>query len=349
MQENHEIAVNLLQFSDQDYFAFSGDKRKVILDKLLVMNQYQGALLGSPAQIDIEKQERLPLLWATRTSNLRSWQVVTLRNSSLVVVDLFTGKVTLQNAFFGPKKIDYQHEPKSAEGSLDDVLAPKGATADCEVLDVRAIANIPWHAGRYAISLLMYDWLSNTVTVELQQNGKLLSAEQEQALQIPRTEALQLMQDYQRMATATFPAFNFSPSAHTPKLQQQNLALTVSESVSRIKRRWFVEAAARLKLLPGNIVTAIESALASDVTQKIPYAVINLSLLVVQIDTPVPRQIAIQVPVFSAVPLKVGDEVDIAFHVDIKSALRSDLPPGQYQIYLVANDQIIGPYAIHVI
>jgi hypothetical protein len=53
--------------------------------------------------------------------------------------------------------------------------------------------------------------------------------------------------------------------------------------------------------------------------------------------------------VFSAVPLKVGDEVDIAFHVDIKSALRSDLPPGQYQIYLVANDQIIGPYAIHVI
>ena len=300
--------------------------------------------------------DELPVLWATRASNLRSWQVVGLRNSTIIVSDLISGKVSVHNAFFGPKKLDYRDVPKSAQGSPKEVPAPRGATASCEMLDLREVASLPWHPGRFAITLLMYDWLANTVEVELHRKGLVLTPGQETALQVPKASAISLMQDYRRMAASPYPAFGFGASEKTPKLEGQGITLNVSETHSRMEHRWLIDGAAKLKLAAGNIIAQSTSTQQASMNasgpelsvQQTPAAVVNLVVLIVQLDSLLPRTINIQVPVASKIPLNIGDVAEVAFHVDITSALHADLPPADYQIYVVGNKHIAGPYPLNI-
>ena len=351
MQRNNDAVVQMLKLPDTGYFQLAEEKRSGLLDDLILMDGFQGIALGGPAIVDVGNQDRLPLLWAKRAGNLRNWQVVAERNSTLIVSDLAAGRIAVQNAFAGPKKIDYRDLPKSGEGDPKDVVAPQGATAGCDILDARQIMNLPWRPGRYAISLVMFDWVANTLEVEFNRNGAAMTSAETDALAIPRAAAAEWEQKRQKAAKATYPAFAFAPTAKTPKLQGEGIALNVPDSFTGGTSPWLIHGAAHLKLSPGNLVQPPSpSSLAENADQtspSVPDAILRMSLLLAQLDAPL-RKIDVEIPVTGKGPFKAGDEVDVVFTVDIKAVLHSELPIAKYQVYAAGGNQIAGPYPLAI-
>lgn len=349
MQRNNDAVVQMLKLPDTGYFQLAEARRSGLLDELILLDGFQGIALGGPATVDVGSRDRLPLLWAKRAGNIRNWQVVAERNSTLIVSDLASGKITVQNAFAGPKKIDYRDLPKSAEGDPKDVVAPQGATASCDILDVRQIMNLPWRPGRFAISLVMFDWIANILEVELKRDGAPMSPGEADPLAIPRAVAAEWEQKRQKAAKVTYPAFAFSPAAKTPKLQGEGIALNVPESFTGGTAPWLIHGSAHLKLSPGNLVQppapTSPAEKADPTTPSVPDAILRVSLLLAQLDAPL-RKIDVEIPVTGKGPLKAGDEVDVAFTVDIKAVLHSELPIAKYQVYAAGGNQIAGPYPL---
>lgn len=348
MQEDRNLAVEMVRIPDQDYFQIDPARHSKLQHQLIVMNRYEGIAIGAPRIVDLDARKRLPVLWSTRETNLRAWKVIGARNSTVVIADLATGRVSAHNAFFGPKKEDYRQMPRSGAGREADVVAPTGATAQFELLDLREVANLPWQPGRLAVTVLSYDRRSNTVETELTRAGTSPAPSASHGLS--RTEALAVMESHKRQSAATFPSFVFGPAQGTPELRVQGIAANLTGQRSGMTQRWFLDGAARLPLEPGSVVAphTPNDSIGGESKLSTPAAIMPISILIVELDTPVPKQIDIRIPVFSSTLLKTGDEVSVAFRVDIGSAMRSPLQPGTYQIYVVGQQYVAGPHSITV-
>lgn len=340
MQPIDNNAVTLLKLADADYFHLDEARESRIQLALIAMDDFEGTVIGAPGKVDVGSQERLPLLWATRKSNLRKWKVVDERNSTVVVSDLGSGRVTLHDAFGGPKRLNYHSLPTSAAGSPGAVRSPRGASVSTNMLQLKELANLPWQPGRYAITILMHDWASNTVVLNLVRNGTGVGEEAAQAPRISPAKALVVQEKVRGMARAASPAITFSRSDSTPALHGEGIVLAAPERHSLAGRRALVHGAARLHLAPGNIVEAHSAA---------PQAIVRLAMLVCRIDEPIPRKIDLDIPVETTVrPPKAGDPVTVAFNVDIENALRTRLAPATYQIYVVGNEYLAGPLPLTI-
>src|SRR4030095_11260111 len=254
------------------------------------------------------------------------------RNNVVLVSDLSTGKISSHDPHYGPRKPDMRGVPTSRRGNPQDVIAPRGFRGGCEVLDMRAFANIPWKPGRFAATVVVYDWPTNTVVVELQSKGVGPGPEAD-ALRIPHAQAMDLALQQERIARSPSPMYAFGATPRTPALAGPGLALVVPAAISSKAAAWMVEGAARLELLPGNLVAPpVTGDAPAPNRPPAPAAFVSIGLLVATLDAGM-RQIDVQVPVASGSPLTVGHTIDVAFRVDLKSALRAELAPGEYQIY----------------
>lgn len=324
MQQNKDMAASLLHLPDADYARLDRARLGALQDQLIMLGRYEGTALGMPAVVDTARQNNLPLLWAVVASNLRQWRVVGERNSTLVVADLLTGKVMVQDAYFGPKKQSLHGIPMSAEGDAASVDAPRGSSASTEVLDVRGIVNLPWQAGRYAVTMLMHDWKSNTATVQLLQGGQGVADAALRSLRWPYGEAAGLEKK-------PAPPAEWKAKADAQAGPGMVLELAAPRSLLR--------GAGKVALAPGNLVADSKGAV---------QAVLRVTLLVAAIDDPKPRKTEVLVPVFGSAAFKAGDVVPLAFEVQLEAALRATLPPATYQVYAVVNDIVAGPVALTI-
>jgi len=346
MQRNVDPLIKLVTLPDGDYYAPEESLQRRISDGLSQLPGAEGDAIGCPRVVDVDQQTRLPFLWASRASNLRAWSVVAARNTAVVFTDLSTGKVSIHDPHYAPRKPDLRGVPKSREGKQQDILAPRGFRGGVEVLDLRGFANPSWNPGRFAATLLVYDWPSNTLVVELQRKG--VGPAADAALSIPHAEAVALAHHQQRVAHSPYPMYKFGATPKTPPLTSPGLALLVPTEASAKKAELWVEGAARLELLPGNLVASAGSAAdASPPAEGLPAAFARVTLLVLRLDAPV-RPIDLQVPVIAPGALQVGQTVDLAFRVDLKSALHTELLPGEYQVYAAGGRYMAGPYPLVV-
>jgi hypothetical protein len=336
MQKNSVNLVRLLKLPDPAFFLLDEDRQSELMHQIIVMDDFEGSVIACPSVVDVAGHDSVPLLWASRLTNLRQWKVVTRRNSTLVVSDLNNGKVTLHDAFAGPKRLNYQNIPKSAQGSEAGVKSPDGASANIRVLDLASVANLPARPGRYALTLLTHDWASNTVRLELVRKGRAGNGDAEETLPVRQSEMLVLHEKVKGMALAKAPAISFVKSGLTPSLPGPGIALALPAAQADTPRA-LVHGAARLTLAPGNMVAGGTSG-----------AVVRLAVLVARIDNPVPLTIALEVPLAAGAAPKAGAEVSLAFHVDIEAALRTRLEPATYQIYVVGNEHVAGPYPLQI-
>jgi hypothetical protein len=319
MQQNNATGAKLLKLADAEYFQLDQARQSALKNKLIVTD-YEGTALGGPAMVDLAAHDTVPLLWATSMSNLRRWKVVTERNSTLLVSDLNSGKVSVHDAFFGPKKLNYRDIDKSAQGSQAAVLAPGGVQAALRVLDLAATADLA-RPGRYAITLLLHDWASNTVPMSITRNGAGLAREAEKALHVTKA-AYQAAQEKARA-----PAFNFVKSELTPALAGRGIVLGAPGA------RAMLHGAARLPLVAGNMADG-------------GAAVLRLTVLLAQIDKPLPHTLALEIPL--PAPQKAGDEASVAFHVDLEAALKLKLAPATYQVYVAGGEYVAGPATLTI-
>ena len=336
MEHNIQPLVGLVTLPDEEYFSLDDEQASRIGRQLQGLPRAQGDAIGCPKVVDVAQRTRWPLLWASWLSNMRAWSVVPARNSSLVVSDLVTGQVTLHDPHYAPRKPDLRGVPKSREGKSADVLAPGGFRGGCEVIDVRGVTNVPWHSGRYAVTLIVYDWASNTTVVELR-GGQVAPASP-----LSHAQAAELVHQQQRVARTPYPTYAFGATAKTPALTGPGLALSVPAEISAKKVEMMVEGAARLELSPADLVAGTGPDQGAD---GAPAAFVSVTLLVARLDAPL-RKIDVRIPVPSRRPLAAGDTVDVAFRVDLKGALHSGVTPGEYQVYAAANRYLAGPYPL---
>jgi hypothetical protein len=167
MHPENERVMDLLRLPDQEFFTFDEDAEDRILDDLIVMNEFEGTAIGAPRTVDVTVRKGLPLLWLRRESGLRSWQVEATRNSTVVVVDRSSGTIALWDAFRGPKMVNLAQVPSSAAGEPPPSEEAEGVTASVDLLDLKSIANLPFRPGRFAATLILHDWISNTVLIDL--------------------------------------------------------------------------------------------------------------------------------------------------------------------------------------
>jgi hypothetical protein len=349
MQTNIQPLVDLVKLPDGDYFVADEDLERRLSDAMRSQAMVEGSAIGCPQVVDVDQHARLPFAWATWTSNLRAWSVVEARNSVVVVSDLSTGKLSAHDPRAAPGKADLRGVPKSREGTPQDIIAPKGSKGGCDVLNLREFAAIPWKPGRYAATLLIYDWVTNTVVIDLQSKGVGLAPEAAAALRIPYAEAVALDEKHKRVAENPYPMYRFGATPKTPALAGPGLALAVPAAITAKAPEWFIDGAARLELLPGNLVAPLAAGHVADPKRPpAPAAFVSVALLVATLDARV-RQVDLRVPVAASTGrLAAGDEVDVAFRVDLRSALHSELPPGEYQIYAAGTRYVAGPYSLVV-
>lgn len=340
-----ENVINLLRLTDSGYFDIDETIEDELTGTLIVMDDFEGIAIGAPRAVDIEARSTLPLLWARRASGLRNWQVEPMRNAIVVVSDLSRGRISSHYAFAGPKRIALNQIDRSAMGDIPGRDVAEGVTAGLETLDLRAIANLPWQPGRYAVTLIMHDWISNTVLVELTRHGRGLTPEEESALRLRPDDALRIEEEYRNMLSDGKGQKGAAPQSTPLRLEKTGVAVfSLPGQVSPAEAIWPLAGGARLELQPGNIVDrpGNEAALTA-MPDKPPAAVLHLMLLLLELDNPLPRRIPIQVPISSEKPVTSGIEVAATFSVNLKS-LVNELPAGKtLQLYLVGGKHISGP------
>lgn len=341
--------VAKLRFPDQAYFEFDEEAEDDLDDSILFMSDFLGTAIGAPVSVDVQERQRLPLLWIRKASVLRSWQVEEMRNSMIIISDLATGRISSHYAFKGPKRIDLSKIPYSASGEAPAGDVAEGGAVSCELIDVRSLADLPWHPRQLAITVIIYDWISNTSIVTLTRQGQGLTPEEEKALSFSRKDAIRIDEQYKNPDEISEPGIHMVPSAQTQKLSESGVALLVPQKVDRAESRWDIQGAAKIRLQPGAIVEQVPGGPSrTDSSPASPDAVISLMLLLVQLDEPLPQQVPIQIPIHFQKALKIGDEIEVAFSLNLKPILSQTKQLGTIQAYLIGGEYISGPHPFNV-
>lgn len=265
--------------------------------------------LGLPSQWPAERAAELPLLLGLRTTGLRDWQVNIQRNLQVCVTSLDTGHTWTHQLGGSPKRA---HEPvPSAHG--EPPAAGFAASHGSRVLRFSRLQGgmrEPWPAGRYAVRVLNYDWVSNTRLLVL---------------------------------TGTPSAAGPAPRPAAPALSAERDDAPPGVGL-RLQLPGQVKAGAALPVqvtlrLPVERVTMAPQAGA------VQGAVLLGSLLLVRRDADLLQPLPLALPVR---PVSSQGEVAKSLAFDARSVMPGALERGPHQAYLVFGEFVAGPVPFNV-
>ena len=269
--------------------------------------------LGAPKRVQLTREPALPALVAARRTGLRRWQVDLDQNLRIVAVNLGDGTV-MSSLLLGSPKRQAAPEPSMSQPRPDAVNAASVATG------VMPFANVlnglngfgkPWTRGRYALTVIEFDWVSNTVMVEMSGGGKVAT----QSAAAKPFPPLLARRDEVPAAHEGID-FRLPPSAEPGGPQQVQVALG---------------------LPAGRVVLA---------AAEMPGASLLVgSVLLLRLDAQQPLRADLAIPVRTP---PADGRVQVLFSFDIKAALPNALPRGSYQCYLVFGDTVAGPRTLTV-
>ncbi len=335
--------VTAAQLPEAALFDLQEEVRDDLLERLLLTVKVEGMGLLAPATVDVGQHKRLPLLWLLRTSGRRSWEVQLVRNSALVAVDLSSGAVTVRHAFAGPKLPALAQLPVSRDGAVPERAQAASTRVDTRTLDARQIAKLPWRPGRMALTLLSYDWRTNTVLTELTGPPPGPAG----PVGVPRPEVLEVAEANRAALRSAEAALRVERSEATPAGNEGPGAwMRVPPEAGAGANRIVVHGLARVAV-PGAALLAGRPP-EPEARESIPGAVLTLTVLVGGLDRPEPSQVVVRAPIFAKRVLKAGQLVEAAFSLDLQATLRQPLQPSEhpYQLWLVAGEHVGGPWPL---
>jgi hypothetical protein len=310
MQSQQEIAATLMRISDEDLQRTPLAALPALGYRALSGQRFEGLALRAAARADIGTQHVLPLLIAIGQGSDRARQVPLPRNAFVFVTRLGRGDGWATQAFTEPEdKI-----PMEA-GELPPPLSKPVSALGVEARDMQAQGMLPREAGRYALRMIAWDWVSNTVPVTL------TGARKDSAPRAP-APATQWLSTYRLM-----PVRALGPIG--PEEGRPGLALTVTRDTTHadaplvahgsmhIKRdaEWPLDSASGLSVIPAHLLF---------VRPNIAKPVV-LSLLLE--------------PSVGVAPTK-ADMIEASFSVELDAPGLRGMPVSAYQAYLVVGDQI---------
>ena len=176
MSDARDQAVALLRLPDEEYGRLDAEKLRPLQDRFRAIFSKPGEIppatpvepamivLGAPKSVDLDAAASVPLLLGLRYTGRREWEVDIEQNALLVAINLKTGA-----SYSGWPLLNDKRRPTptpSATPPAPDEVEAKSLTTGLKILDARKGLEGDWGAGPHAITLLNYDWLSNTVTVD---------------------------------------------------------------------------------------------------------------------------------------------------------------------------------------
>ncbi len=186
MNDKEQVLTSILQLSDDKYFQFNDDLKAELTDKVSeVLYPPEQAdeverspyilILSSPRQIDLNKQDGVPLIYMESYNAYRNWLVNKKNNLNFYIKNKQTGELQSVN----------QHEPErrmpvfpaSAKGDKPGVLEGAIATVAVDMKNIASEPSIEFTNGDWFFTGINYDYVSNSVLTKIVDEEGLQSAE----------------------------------------------------------------------------------------------------------------------------------------------------------------------------
>lgn len=322
MNEAQRQAVQLLTLPDEDYFAF--DQARTRAAQLQLANLFKVGprpaptappldtpvfvALGAPRQLDVARHSELPVLIALRYTGQREWEAHYKQNIWLLVTDLESGATHIGYLFRADKR---ERTPQpSRSGTPPDPINARGVRTSLQRIDLRRAIARDWRPGQFAVTVIFYDWKSNTAVVELQGEGNAVKP-----LPIGQPSSFLTTID-----SSLAPAMIDSASFALQSGAGRSSTVTLAFDLPRDHQLLLIDREKRTPLL-------------------------KATLLLLQLDDRWPVQIDLLAPVNLLKPANGESRLRGAVQFDLRAATERVLT-GAYQVYLLAGDQVIGPWPL---
>jgi hypothetical protein len=308
MQSQQEIAATLMRISDEDLQRTPLAALPTLGYRALSGQRFEGLALRAAARVDIGTQHVLPLLIAIGQGSDRARQMPLPRNAFFFVTRMDRGDGWAIQAFTEP-----EGKIPMAPGKLPPLppLSQSVSVLGVEARDMQALGVLPREAGRYAVRMIAWDWVSNTVPVTL------TGARKDSAPRAP-SPTTQWLHTYRPM-----PARALGPEGSGP-----GLALTVTRDTSRADAPLVARGSMRMERD------------ADWPRSPRGFRAIPAHLLFVRPNIAEPVVLSLLLEPSVKITSKQAYVVEADFAVELDAPGLRGMPVSAYQAYLVVGDQI---------
>ncbi len=293
--------------------------------------EFSGIVIGAPTKVPVDLQQTLPLVAIRAGSYKETWEVNFGRHALFAAMDLD------MNVLYSNWVVD--QEAEFPEQNPND--APKGRTASVKVLDAREPLGLPWHEGRYLLTVIMREKASNRVDVELGR-GAYKDEEVEKFLATERAKLAP--PKVHPPETDTLPTYRVI--AGSPKIPAE---VGIEMSVERVvvlreHERWVLKGAFRLPALAHEIVRPPPNPPAEKPKGPIPTAIVGITLLATGSERPAPNTLRLAVPSYDRIYSTDKNPI-VTGHFAINLMTRPEIPrmPQTVFLYAFSGRVLTGP------
>ena len=323
MSDAQRKAMELVRLKDEQYYALDTKALRALQARLAEMLEPAGSsqagapqpqgpepvlALGAPARIAAEQAARIPVVTAARFSDRREWEAEYKQNQVYVVADLGTGKVT---AGFPTLRDKVRPPPPSQSTPPPDAESALDSFTSVELRDLMHLLGGLAAPTRLNVTVLYYNWMSNTVAIDVAGSGGRPVPEKR------RTDVAK-----------TGSAIDAIPS-DAPAAVSFSIGDTAGASGAIA-----VRAAA-------NVPAGAAGLMASKDAPGGP--LLPVSVLLVQRDKHRPLQADFAVPATLVRQGSPSQAAQAVFAFDLRTAFPASIAPGTYQVYLVVGGLVGGP------
>jgi hypothetical protein len=328
-----EIVKKVLDFSEKEFIdndpALLSSRGSNLLDM-----DYMGIAINGPNKILCDQQGSIPIIMGIRVSGERDWDVNLIKNCFVVATNLTTGELIIAHALVGSKDRGLFENRSSVKEPAPPGLAI--AAAQLVAIDVRKQISIPWNSGFYSLNMLYYDWLSNTI--QLQLVG-------EEVLPNPH-QATQVNPEPNLADISSFPCY--VPTSNSLESPEKGAVFTIEFFETSHTPQLAILGAFALEARVSHIAWPDLVHTLQNGTQYPVCAIIPVTLLMLTLDAKEPVKIDWKIPVYGS-ECSVGMLVKGSFSIEVLSAENiKELNAGEYVCYIEIDGQIYGPQTFQV-
>lgn len=283
----------------------AGDKRTALL------------VIKMPAVIDENRHPNIPLLIGTSQTGLRRWQVAYNPNTFSFLTNLETGEMAVRKPFITEER----YATPQAGPEPDDINA-RAISCGVRPQDLREVyAHYAWHPSPYALTVVYYDWVSNTEIFELRSQPNAARPA------VPIEKYNELYQKIKAGAPGGGPDVQPGFACSVPDRAEPGKPILINIKLN-------------MTLGETGLVQTIASGGAGE---QLP-----LALLLVKKDNN-PVLFNFSIPVEKVKNQQGADYLHAAVTVDVNKGLNDrNISAGDYLVYINVGKNVFGPQPIHI-
>lgn len=330
MSPSAAILAGVLAFSDAEFYNASQQLLAERESQLLDID-FDGVAVNAPKLIDTRERGTLPLVMAARFSGDREWDVPLIDNCIIVGTNLSDGTVHFAPALTSRKDVTRAGKLKVPKGEKPEGLAD--VSAQITTIDPLAKLPIRWNTGSWALGVINYDRPSNAVIVGLK-------GDDPDPLPTPRPIHPPLPESGDSTALPSYIAMG-----KNPRMPDSGVAFTTEfvesdDGQSRLHVYGSFAIPVRDYMLPREETV---HDLPSGRRERVA-AIVPMTLAIIALNSDLPVQVDLAVPVYGGDMLRVGSVARGYFAVDLSGTVGSvALASGNCSGYVLVAGQISGP------